>query len=55
MTRNRIILVALGILVLVGGLGLLRFAGPRRREVARGGGADGAAREQLSVGFLPVT
>ncbi|HEV2765930.1 MAG TPA: hypothetical protein VGV38_23295 [Pyrinomonadaceae bacterium] len=54
MTRNRIVLVALGILVLIGGLGLLRYAGQRRREGADRA-ADGAARERLSVGFLPVT
>jgi hypothetical protein len=53
MTRTRIALVALGILVLIGGLGLLRFVGLRRRGAGAGG--DDAAREHLAVGFLPVT
>lgn len=52
MTRTRIALVALGVLVLVGGLGLLRFAGLRRRA---GTEVVDAAREHLAVGFLPVT
>jgi NitT/TauT family transport system substrate-binding protein len=52
MTRTRILLVALGVLVLIGGLGLLRLTSLRGR-----GGADddGTARQKLSVGFLPVT
>jgi hypothetical protein len=54
MTRTRIALVALGVLVLIGGLGLLRFAGLRRRGAGAGGEGD-AARERLAVGFLPVT
>lgn len=53
MTRTRIALVALGILVLIGGLGLLRFAGLRRR--GEGGGGGDASRAHLAVGFLPVT
>lgn len=52
MTRKRIALVALGVLVLIGGLGLLRFAGLRRRGASAG--AD-PARAHLAVGFLPVT
>jgi hypothetical protein len=54
MTRTRIFIIALGILVLIGGLGLLRFASLRRRSAADGS-SDGIARQQLSVGFLPVT
>jgi hypothetical protein len=54
MTRNRIFLIAFGIFVLLGGLGLLRYASLRRR-----GAADdysgGIARQKLEVGFLPVT
>ena len=52
MTRTRIFLIVLGILVLISGLGLLRFASLRRRSTADG---DGIARQQLGVGFLPVT
>ena len=55
MTRTRIFLIALGILVLIGGLGLLRFASLRRRDAANGGDSGGTARQQLGVGFLPVT
>ncbi|MDT7777754.1 MAG: NitT/TauT family transport system substrate-binding protein, partial [Acidobacteriota bacterium] len=55
MTRNRIFLIALGIVVLIGGLGLLRFTSLRRREAADGSSSDGTARQQLHVGFLPVT
>jgi hypothetical protein len=51
MTRTRILIIALGILVLIGGLGLLRFASLRRRNASDGD----VARQQLSVGFLPVT
>ena len=54
MTRTRIFLIVLGILVLISGLGLLRFASLRRRGAADIDG-DGIARQQLGVGFLPVT
>lgn len=54
MTRNRILIIALGVLVLIGGLGLLRFASLRRRSASEGDNG-GVARQQLSVGFLPVT
>lgn len=54
MTRARIFIIALGVLVLIGGLGLLRFASLRRRNASDGDGG-GIARQQLSVGFLPVT
>ena len=53
MTRNRIFLIAFGILVLLGGLGLLRFASLRRRSAADD--YSGVARQKLEVGFLPVT
>ncbi|HEY0101016.1 MAG TPA: hypothetical protein VGB76_18970 [Pyrinomonadaceae bacterium] len=55
MTRTRIFIIALGLLVLIGGLGLLRFASLKRRNATDGGGSDGIARQQLKVGFLPVT
>jgi len=55
MARTRIFLIALGVLVLLGGLGLLRFASLRRRGVGVGDSGDGTTREQLGVGFLPVT
>jgi Flp pilus assembly protein CpaB len=55
MTRTRIFIIALGILVLIGGLGLLRFASLRRRSAADADANGGIARQQLSVGFLPVT
>ena len=55
MTRTRIFLIALGVLVLIGGLGLLRFASLKRRSASDGASGDGIARQQLSVGFLPVT
>ncbi|MDT5158751.1 MAG: NitT/TauT family transport system substrate-binding protein [Acidobacteriota bacterium] len=54
MTRNRIFLIALGIVVLIGGLGLLRFTALKRREAAEGD-SGGTARQHLGVGFLPVT
>jgi hypothetical protein len=56
MTRTRIFIIALGVLVLIGGLGLLRFASLRWRGAADAGDANGGiAREKLNVGFLPVT
>lgn len=55
MARTRIFLIALGVLVLLGGLGLLRFASLRRRSAGVGDSGDGTTREQLGVGFLPVT
>ena len=55
MARTRILLIALGVLVLLGGLGLLRFASLRRRSAGVGDSGDGTTREQLGVGFLPVT
>ena len=55
MARTRIFLIALGIIVLLGGLGLLRFASLRRRGAGGGDSGDGTTREQLGVGFLPVT
>ncbi|HEY0006145.1 MAG TPA: hypothetical protein VGB17_15300 [Pyrinomonadaceae bacterium] len=46
---------ALGVLVLIAVLGLLRFK-PWQRLARRGAATDaGLARQQLSVGFLPVT
>jgi hypothetical protein len=55
MTRNRIFLIALGIIVLLGGLGLLRYASLRRRSAADDDYSGGIARQKLEVGFLPVT
>jgi NitT/TauT family transport system substrate-binding protein len=54
MTRTRIFLIVLGVLVLISGLGLLRFASLRRRG-AGDSDSNGIARQQLNVGFLPVT
>jgi len=54
MTRNRIFLIAFGILVLISGLGLLRYASLRRRSAADDY-SGGVARQKLDVGFLPVT
>ena len=55
MTRTRIFIIALGVLVLLGGLGLLRFVSLRRRSTADDNMSGGVARQQLGVGFLPVT
>ncbi len=52
MTRTRTFIIALGILILLGGLCLLRLASLRRRGAGPG---SASARPQLSVGFLPVT
>ena len=54
MTRTKTFLAALGVLILIAGLGLLRLASVRRRGAAEGDGAA-SARERLNVGFLPVT
>jgi hypothetical protein len=50
MPRAKVCIITFGILVLIAGLGLLRFASLRRRAPD-----GGLARQQLSVGFLPVT
>ena len=53
MARLKIYFAALGIIAVVAGLGLLRSV--TRRHASGGEGAADGSRQELAVGFLPVT
>ena len=54
MFRSKPFLIALTVFATIALLAVLRFK-PWQRNTNQNTGADGAARQQLAVGFLPVT
>ena len=54
MLRSKPFLIALTVFATIALLAVLRFK-PWQRGHNQGAGVEGSARQQLSVGFLPVT
>ena len=54
MLRSKPFLIALAVFATIALLAVLRFK-PWQRTPDQNAGANGSARQQLAVGFLPVT